>query len=68
MNIKRKSLVLASTFSLLVILNAVGLFYSFSKIEEANEKTVNDTKLLSLYKDLKYTIKDLQEVATDTAL
>ncbi len=68
MNIKRKSLVLASTFSLLVILNAIGLFYSFSKIEEANEKTVNDTKLLSLYKDLKYTIKDLQEVATDTAL
>ncbi|UTJ07210.1 methyl-accepting chemotaxis protein [Arcobacter roscoffensis] len=68
MNIKKKSLVLASTFSLLVVLNAAGLFYSFSKIEEANEKTINDTKVLSLYKDLKYILKNLQEVATDTAL
>ncbi|MGA1932777.1 methyl-accepting chemotaxis protein [Arcobacter sp. YIC-464] len=68
MNIKKKSLILAATFSLLLIINAIGLFYSLYKIENANENIVNDNKELNLYKELKYNIKNLQEVSTDTAL
>jgi len=68
MTIKKKSLLLVTLFTILLIINAGGVFISLNKIElsstQLNEQHLINKKLLLL----KFNIKNLQEVATDIAL
>jgi len=68
MTIRKKSLLLVGLFTILLIINAVGVFVSLNKIElssaQLNEQHLINKKLLLL----KFNIKNLQEVATDIAL
>ncbi len=68
MNIKKKSLILATIFSLLVIINAGGLFYSMSQITESKDKLIKNSQASSHFQEVKFILKNLQEIATDTAL
>lgn len=68
MNIKKKSLILASFFTVLLVLNALGLFYSINKIKEANNELIDKSEVSTTFTDIKFILKNLQEVSTDAAL
>ena len=68
MNIKNKSNLLVLTFISLLILNAVGVFYSVNKIKQANEHLIKETKITNIILNFKYILKSLQEISTDVAL
>ena len=68
MCIKKKSIILVSTFVVLLILNAIGLFVSMDKIKEANNSLIKESKVSMAFLDLRFLLKSLQEVSTDSAL
>lgn len=68
MTIKAKSNILVLIFSLLLIFNGVGLFISLNKIEEANKRLIEEAKLTFMFQDMKFIIKNLQELSTDLTL
>ncbi|WP_375723719.1 methyl-accepting chemotaxis protein [Arcobacter sp. KX21116] len=68
MKIRTKSNILITIFTIVLILNGVGLFVSLSKIETANKQLIEETKLTSLFKEMKFLIKNIQELSTDISL
>ncbi len=68
MTIKKKSALLVGIFIILLILNAIGLFVSMNRIKNANDHLIMDAKITSAFENLKFTLKDLQEIATDASL
>ena len=68
MTIQKKSLVLVSVFVVLLVLNAIGLFFSMNKIKEANNHSKERTEVSQAFFEMKFLLKNLQEVATDAAL
>ncbi len=68
MTIKAKSNILISIFSILLIVNGVGLFVSLNKIKNANEHLINETNLTFKFQEMKFVVKNLQELSTDLTL
>ncbi|QKJ22128.1 methyl-accepting chemotaxis protein [Poseidonibacter lekithochrous] len=68
MTIQKKSFVLVSTFFILLVLNAVGLFFSMDKIKYSNEHLIERAQVTEAFLDMKFLLKNLQEVSTDSAL
>ena len=68
MKIRSKSNILITIFTIVLILNGAGLFVSLSKIENANKHLIEGTKLTSLFKEMKFLIKSIQELSTDISL
>jgi len=67
-NIQKKSLILVVTFSVLLVLNAVGLFYSMNKIKDANLHMEERIEVSQSFFEMKFILKNMQEVSTDAAL
>jgi len=68
MTIKKKSSFLIAVFGILVIVNAISIFFALNKIENANSNLTREAEITNQLQNLKYVIKNLQEVATDIAL
>ena len=68
MSIQKKSFVLVSTFFVLLVLNALGLFFSMDKIKYSNEHLIERAQVTEAFLDMKFLLKNLQEVSTDSAL
>ena len=68
MSIQKKSFVLVSTFFVLLVLNALGLFFSMDKIKYSNEHLIERAQATEAFLDMKFLLKNLQEVSTDSAL
>ena len=68
MSIKSKSNILILIFSILLIFNGGGLFYSLNKIKSVNQNLIDETILINEIQELKFLIKSLQELSTDIAL
>ncbi|WP_419764707.1 MAG: methyl-accepting chemotaxis protein [Arcobacter sp.] len=68
MTIKRKSNLLVAVFIIVLILNGLGLFVSLSKIKHANNNLIEETKLTSSFQNLKFLVKNIQELGTDLTL
>ena len=67
-SIKNKSNLLIGVFLILLLINGVGLFVNINKIESANETIIEEVKVSKLFSQMKFLLKDLQEVAAETAL
>ena len=68
MTIRKKSRFIIIGLAVGVILNAVIMFISMSKIEYANEHLIEDSKITQSFLELRYVLKNLQEISTDIAL
>ncbi len=68
MTIKKKSLILISIFSILVVVNGVGMFIALNKIKKANTHLIEESQTTKLLFELSYTLKHLQEISTDIAI
>ena len=68
MTIRIKSNILVTIFTIVLLFNTVGLFVSLSKIQNANNHLIEETKLTSLLEKLKFITKNIQELGTDLSL
>ena len=68
MTIRQKSRFLIIGLVAGVILNGVIMFISLNKIEYANTHLIEDSKITQNFLDLRYVLKNLQELSTDIAL
>jgi methyl-accepting chemotaxis protein len=68
MTIRKKSRFLIIGLAAGVVLNAVIMFVSLNKIEYANNHLIEDSKITQNFLELRYVLKNLQEISTDIAL
>ena len=68
MTIKTKTLYLITALSTLLVLNAAGIFFTLNKIEKSNGDLIEQSNNSKTFSNLRYTLKQLQEVSTDVAL
>ena len=68
MNIKKKSQLLITTFVVLLIINGIGMYIALQKITNANTDLIEKSHTTKLFLNLRYKLKNLQELSTDIAL
>ncbi|MGB5867289.1 MAG: methyl-accepting chemotaxis protein [Arcobacteraceae bacterium] len=68
MQIKNKSKLLIILFLSVLVINTIGIFYSLNKIKAANNHLIEESNNVKIFQELKFTLKNLQEISTDTAL
>jgi len=68
MTIQKKSMLLISTFIVILLVISISVFTSTTNIITDNDEVKHQTKVRVSFLELKYSIKELQEISTDIAL
>ena len=61
MTIKKKTKTLIAVFVAIILINAIGIFYAVNSVTTVNQSLQNESNISIKLKEIKYTIKTLQE-------